>query len=229
MLATTGKSLTGTNAREEGLPWAGSDVLLQKSTATVGGPYETADDTPALALVSDIPDSSNRGLALVLDLEAHSTGMTTPSSSETVVVDRVEEANDGVQEINTATDDQASSTEEAVAMVGEVASVSQQTTAEAENVSAAAEQQTASVAEVSDRVRSLASRADDLRSLLDVEVVEASDAGSSSTGGANRSRTTGSLADAGVETAGSSRSSASPDGGGVTDGDGGFNFDRADR
>lgn len=146
-----------------------------------------------------------------------------------VIVDRVEEANDGVQEINTATDDQASSTEEAVAMVGEVASVSQQTTAEAENVSAAAEQQTASVAEVSDRVRSLASRAADLRSLLDDFDVEASDAGSSSTGDANRSRTTGSLADAGGGTAGSSRSSASPDGGGVTDGDGGFNFDRADR
>lgn len=83
------------------------------------------------------------------------------------VAGEVERANDGIQEINEATDDQAASTEEVVSMVDEVASVSDQTSTEAQNSSAAAEEQTSSLTEVSENVQSLAQRADELQDMLD--------------------------------------------------------------
>ncbi|MFD1600780.1 methyl-accepting chemotaxis protein [Halobellus rarus] len=74
----------------------------------------------------------------------------------------VEQAEGGIREISTATDDQAASSEEVVAMADEVSSVSQQTAAEASNVSAATEEQAASLSEATENIQHLTQLAESL-------------------------------------------------------------------
>lgn len=82
------------------------------------------------------------------------------------IVQHVDEANGGIQEISEAADDQATSTEEVVSMVDEVTEVAQQTSNEAGSVSAAAEEQTSSLSEVTQNIQAVNQRADDLQEML---------------------------------------------------------------
>jgi methyl-accepting chemotaxis protein len=81
------------------------------------------------------------------------------------VVDRLEEANDGIHAIDEATDQQAASTEEIVAMVDEVSDISSRTADETGSLAAAAEEQTASISSVSEQIESLSAEAARLREL----------------------------------------------------------------
>ncbi|WP_256545169.1 HAMP domain-containing methyl-accepting chemotaxis protein [Halobellus inordinatus] len=74
----------------------------------------------------------------------------------------VQQAEGGIREISTATDDQAASSEEVVAMADEVSSVSEETAAEASNVSAATEEQAASLSEATDNIQHLTQLAESL-------------------------------------------------------------------
>ncbi|RLM57574.1 methyl-accepting chemotaxis protein [Halobellus sp. Atlit-31R] len=89
----------------------------------------------------------------------------------------VQQAEGGIREISTATDDQAASSEEVVAMADEVSSVSQQTAAEASNVSAATEEQAASLSETTENIQELTQLAESLH-----EQVSAFEVGDAATG-----------------------------------------------
>ena len=99
-----------------------------------------------------------------------STGTDTVSASLTAlddIVDGIEDANSGVQEIDHATTEQANSTEGVLALVDEASSLSDRTSDEVSSVSAAAEEQTASLSEVSRSIDTLTGVAEDLSQLLD--------------------------------------------------------------
>jgi len=81
------------------------------------------------------------------------------------VVDRVEEAADGIRAIDGATDEQATATEELVGLVDEVSDVSSRTADGTDDLAAAAEEQSASVSSVTERIDDLSDRADRLRQL----------------------------------------------------------------
>jgi len=82
------------------------------------------------------------------------------------IIDRVEDANEGVQSINDATDEQAQSTDQIVSMIEEAESVSQTTAEEAQSVATSAEQQTSSTSEVTARIESLSDRSGKLSEIL---------------------------------------------------------------
>ena len=83
------------------------------------------------------------------------------------IVEQIEDANDGVQSINDATDEQAASTEEVVSMVEKVGGSSQETVEIAENVSAAAQQQASSITEIANRIRKLSQESAELREYIE--------------------------------------------------------------
>ncbi len=79
------------------------------------------------------------------------------------IAETITEAESGMAEISSATDDQAASSEEMAAMVEEALTLSNETATDAANVSTATEQQAASLAEVTQRVQQLSERAAALR------------------------------------------------------------------
>ncbi len=85
----------------------------------------------------------------------------------TDLVDDVEDAAIGVNQISDATDDQAASVEETVSMVEGVAEISNETASKADQLTRTAQQQTTSLTEVAASVAALDERSNTLESLLD--------------------------------------------------------------
>ncbi|QLG27906.1 methyl-accepting chemotaxis protein [Halorarum halophilum] len=137
-----------------------------KSLATEA--QERADEIETL--LSDIRDQTvttaydMRGARERLGEGAETVG--TAADALRSIADLVEEANDGMQDIDGATDDQAASAEEVAAMMDDVRETARETADEADDVAAAAEQQTASLGEVVHVADDLADRALDLDDAL---------------------------------------------------------------
>jgi methyl-accepting chemotaxis protein len=133
--------------------------------------------------------------------DMHEVGDRVSNGSDTVsaaltalddIVDGIEAANSGVQEIDHATTEQANSTEGVLALVDEASSLSDRTADEVSSVSAATEEQTASLAEVSTSIDDLAGVADELSGLLDDFDVDADAGTAAAVDGATHATTTGS-------------------------------------
>ncbi|WP_049923642.1 methyl-accepting chemotaxis protein [Halopiger djelfimassiliensis] len=82
------------------------------------------------------------------------------------IADDVQEANDGVQSINDATDEQARTSQQVVSMVDDATELSERTLRETSSVAAAAEEQTATISELSTAVDSLSDTAAELNGQL---------------------------------------------------------------
>jgi len=83
------------------------------------------------------------------------------------IVARVQEANQGVQSIDSATDEQATTSQEVVTMVDEVTAQSHETETEVQQVAAAAQEQASAITEVNTATESLSDQAHQLKELLD--------------------------------------------------------------
>jgi len=135
---------------------------LSEETSRAAGEVETVIDD----LQERTADSVSEMESICAEITA---GVETVESAEDALerIDvRIQEANDGVQEIANAMDAQATSVSDVTAAVDDLASISQQTANNATTVAAAAEEQAASLGGVSDEIDRLNSQTDQLRASL---------------------------------------------------------------
>lgn len=164
---------------------------------------EVGDATDEVeTLIEGIQSSTTNAVADIQEM-----GDRVSSGTETIeealnsldeIATNVEEVNQSIQAVSTATDDQASSTEEVASMVDEVADAAEQINSESENVSAAAEEQASSLTEVAQSSQTLANQADELQQLLSQFTLDTEPAASESEPGTAAGSTT--AADGGIET-----------------------------
>ncbi len=113
--------------------------------------------------VSRIQSSADEAVTEIANLQRDvETGADTIEASLTAlteIADVVQEANDGVQSINDATDEQAYTSQEVVRMVDEATERSEDTLQETNSVAAAAEEQTATIATIADAAEGLSETA----------------------------------------------------------------------
>ncbi|MFC7130826.1 methyl-accepting chemotaxis protein [Haloferax chudinovii] len=132
---------------------------------------ETAEATQEVdSLIGDIEQSTENVAEDTFETQAE-----VEASRETVgetvdvleeIVHKIEDSNDSIQSISSATDEQAQSTQEVVTMMDEITNLSDRTASEAQNVSAAAEEQTAATQQIAASSSSLSERAQQLKSLV---------------------------------------------------------------
>ncbi|OVE85996.1 methyl-accepting chemotaxis protein [Natronolimnobius baerhuensis] len=140
---------------------------------------ETSDATTEVdAIVTDVQESARASAAEVQSMQEELLDGTETIAESlsvlTTVADRVQEANEGVQSINDATDEQATTSQQVVAMVDDATDQSEQTLQETTSVAAAAEEQTATIGELSDAAGSLSQTATELNSQVAAFTVEQS-------------------------------------------------------
>jgi methyl-accepting chemotaxis protein len=123
------------------------------------------------SVIEEIQRESERTVEEVETMEAriHEGTETVQETVDSLerVIEKVDETDAGIREIDDATSSQADSTQEVMSMVEDVASISEETTAESEDVAAASEEQTSALGEVSNTVSSVADQAEDLSRLLE--------------------------------------------------------------
>ncbi|MEZ3118158.1 methyl-accepting chemotaxis protein [Halobaculum sp. MBLA0147] len=145
---------------------------------------QSADDIEAQ--INAVQAQTDTAVAEVLDAQdevtaASATVEDTLSELETIA-DRIEQTDQSVTEISSATEDQAQSTQTASATVDEVRTLGEATAEEAESVTSATVQQSEAVASVTDRARQLRDEAETLQeslaqfSVSGADTVRASDA-----------------------------------------------------
>ena len=131
------------------------------------------------AVIDDLQERTENSVSEMETIcEDITAGVETVESAESALerIDvRIQEANDGVQEIANAMDAQATSVADVTAAVDDLASISQQTANNATTVAAAAEEQAASLGGVSDEIDRLNSQTDQLQASL-AEFTTGSDA-----------------------------------------------------
>jgi methyl-accepting chemotaxis protein len=121
-------------------------------------------------LITNVQESTDETVDEMQDMQASvveglETVQTTVDTLEDIV-EMVGEANEGIQSINSATDEQATSTEEVVAMVEEVGETAEHTASDAQRVAAASEEQTASIVEITQSIDDLSDQSAELSEML---------------------------------------------------------------